>query len=100
MLVGLISDTHDNLPMVEKAVKRLNPEHVEKIRRSSTGRRHTDASRFKMSSIHKGVPKSEEHKRSLSMALSGKKTAPCSDETKAKISAANKASWARRRFRA
>jgi putative phosphoesterase len=29
MLIGLISDTHDNLPMVEKAVKRLNEEKVE-----------------------------------------------------------------------
>jgi len=28
MLVGLISDTHDNLPMVDKAVKRLNEEKV------------------------------------------------------------------------
>jgi hypothetical protein len=28
MLVGLISDTHDRLPMVEKAVKRLNEENV------------------------------------------------------------------------
>ncbi|MFB3889840.1 MAG: metallophosphoesterase [Candidatus Bathyarchaeia archaeon] len=28
MLIGLISDTHDNLPMVEKAVKRLNQEKV------------------------------------------------------------------------
>jgi hypothetical protein len=28
MLVGLISDTHDNLPMVEKAIKRLNEEKV------------------------------------------------------------------------
>ena len=28
MLVGLISDTHDNLPLVEKAVKRLNEEKV------------------------------------------------------------------------
>jgi putative phosphoesterase len=28
MLIGLISDTHDNLPMVEKAVKRLNEEKV------------------------------------------------------------------------
>jgi putative phosphoesterase len=31
MLVGLISDTHDNLPMVEKAVKRLNEEKVELV---------------------------------------------------------------------
>ena len=29
MIVGLISDTHDNLPLVEKAVKRLNEEKVE-----------------------------------------------------------------------
>ena len=28
MLIGLISDTHDNLPMVEKAVKKLNEENV------------------------------------------------------------------------
>jgi putative phosphoesterase len=28
MLIGLISDTHDHLPMVEKAVKRLNEEKV------------------------------------------------------------------------
>ena len=31
MLIGLISDTHDNLPMVEKAVKRLNDEKVELV---------------------------------------------------------------------
>jgi hypothetical protein len=31
MLVGLISDTHDNLPMVEKAVKKLNEEKVELV---------------------------------------------------------------------
>lgn len=31
MLIGLISDTHDNLPMVEKAVKRLNKEKVELV---------------------------------------------------------------------
>jgi putative phosphoesterase len=28
MLIGLISDTHDNLPMIEKAVKKLNEEKV------------------------------------------------------------------------
>ena len=28
LLVGLISDTHDNLPMVDMAVKRLNEENV------------------------------------------------------------------------
>ncbi|MEM3627515.1 MAG: metallophosphoesterase [Candidatus Bathyarchaeia archaeon] len=28
MLIGLISDTHDYLPMVDKAVKRLNEENV------------------------------------------------------------------------
>jgi putative phosphoesterase len=31
MLVGLISDTHDNLPIVEKAVKKLNEEKVELV---------------------------------------------------------------------
>jgi putative phosphoesterase len=28
MLIGIISDTHDNLPMIEKAVKKLNRENV------------------------------------------------------------------------
>ena len=28
MLIGAISDTHDNLPMVEKAIRRLNDEKV------------------------------------------------------------------------
>ena len=28
MLIGLIADTHDNLPMVDKAVRRLNEENV------------------------------------------------------------------------
>ncbi len=28
MLIGIIADTHDNLPMIEKAVKRLNKEKV------------------------------------------------------------------------
>ncbi len=31
MLIGIISDTHDNLPLVEKAVKRLNAENVELV---------------------------------------------------------------------
>jgi hypothetical protein len=29
MLIGLISDTHDNLPLVDKAVRKLNEENVE-----------------------------------------------------------------------
>jgi len=28
MLIGVISDTHDNLPMIEKAIKKLNEEKV------------------------------------------------------------------------
>jgi len=28
MLIGVISDTHDNMPMIEKAVKKLNEENV------------------------------------------------------------------------
>jgi putative phosphoesterase len=31
MLIGLISDTHDNLPMVEQAVNRLNEEKAELV---------------------------------------------------------------------
>ncbi len=31
MIVGLISDTHDRLPMLKKAVKRLNQEAVELV---------------------------------------------------------------------
>jgi len=31
MLIGLIADTHDHLPMVENAIKRLNGENVELV---------------------------------------------------------------------
>jgi len=31
MLIGLIADTHDNLPMVDKAVRKLNEENVELV---------------------------------------------------------------------
>ncbi|MEM3788662.1 MAG: metallophosphoesterase [Candidatus Bathyarchaeia archaeon] len=31
MLIGLMADTHDNLPMVEKAIKKLNEEKVELV---------------------------------------------------------------------
>jgi len=31
MLIGVISDTHDNLPLVEKAVRRLNDEKVDLV---------------------------------------------------------------------
>jgi uncharacterized protein len=31
LLVGIISDTHDNLPLIEKAIKKLNSEKVELI---------------------------------------------------------------------
>jgi len=31
MRIGLISDTHDNLTLVEKAVKQLNQENVELV---------------------------------------------------------------------
>lgn len=31
MLIGVISDTHDNLPMIEKAVKKLNEENVQLV---------------------------------------------------------------------
>jgi putative phosphoesterase len=31
MLIGLISDTHDNLPMVDRAVRKLNEENVELV---------------------------------------------------------------------
>jgi len=31
LLIGLIADTHDNLPLVDKAVKRLNEKNVELV---------------------------------------------------------------------
>ncbi len=31
MLIGIISDTHDNLPMIEKAIARLNEENVDLV---------------------------------------------------------------------
>ena len=31
MLIGVISDTHDNMPMIEKAIKKLNEEKVDLV---------------------------------------------------------------------
>ena len=31
MLIGILSDTHDNLPMIEKAIARLNEENVDLV---------------------------------------------------------------------
>lgn len=31
MLIGLIADTHDNLPLVDKAIKKLNEKNVELV---------------------------------------------------------------------
>jgi hypothetical protein len=31
MLIGLIADTHDNLPQIDKAIRRLNEENVELV---------------------------------------------------------------------
>ncbi len=31
MLIGIISDTHDNLPLIEKAINRLNKENAELV---------------------------------------------------------------------
>jgi uncharacterized protein len=31
MIIGIISDTHDNLPAIDKAIKRLNKENVELV---------------------------------------------------------------------
>ena len=31
MLIGIMSDTHDNLPMIEKAIARLNEENVDLV---------------------------------------------------------------------
>jgi predicted phosphodiesterase len=36
MLIGLMSDTHDNLPQVDKAVRRLNEENVELVLHAGT----------------------------------------------------------------
>jgi hypothetical protein len=44
----------------------------------------------KVSSATKGIPKSESHKKALSVARRGKKTGPCTDSRKLAISAALK----------
>lgn len=75
----------------------LSPEHIEKIRLAGMGRRHSAESCLKMRVSMKGIPKSAEHKANLSAALSGKARTPTRADTKAKISAANKAAWARRK---
>lgn len=74
-----------------------SPEHIEKIRLAGMGRKHSDESRLKMRESMRGIAKSTDHKAKLSAALSGKVRTPAREETKTKISVANKAAWARRK---
>jgi group I intron endonuclease len=60
-------------------------EHIEKIRASSTGRKHRQETLEKMSKSSKGRPKTQEHKDKLSKAKMGRSLGPFSDDHKKKI---------------
>ena len=52
----------------------------EESRQKRRNRRHSNATKIKQSLAHKGVPKSEEHKKNLSIALTGKTHTPAQIE--------------------
>ena len=62
----------------------------EAIGYAQRGKPKSDETRRRMSEAWKGKPKSESTKRLLSKILTGRKTRPCSHETKEKISEANR----------
>ena len=57
---------------------------------SFKGRTFSEESRKKMSESHKGIPLSEEHRKSMRGRPAWNKGMPCSEETKRKISETNK----------
>lgn len=80
--------------------RKLTDEHKLKITISGLGRKHSEESRLRMSRKLSGKTKSQVHREALSAALRGRTTTPCSDDTKLKISIANKAAWAKRKITA
>lgn len=67
-----------------------SPETIEIIRLSSTGRRHTEEAKKKISDAHLGSVRPPEYRAKISAALTGRKTGPRHPEICAKISAAQK----------
>jgi len=51
---------------------------------------HSDLTKAKLSKVHKGKPKSAEHRAKISAFQTGKKRGPCSEERKRKIGNANR----------
>lgn len=73
---------------MRRGKKRRSPS-PESIRARSmllTGRRHSEETRKKMSESHKGLPRSEEHRRNLSISLKGRIV---TEETRQRIREAN-----------
>ena len=88
-------------------LKKPNDEAREKMRQAKLGRTHSEETKRKMSEAHTGrkkQPFSEEHKQKISDSLKGntrrknsKNTYKTSEETKQKLSEAAKRSWKKRK---
>jgi hypothetical protein len=77
----------------------LNPLIAEKVASQKRGSRHSLASRKKMSVSQIGKVHSNETKAKISAAQKGKAGKPISDEVRQKMSDAHKAKWANPEFR-
>lgn len=72
-----LKDIHKNrLPELEKI-------RIEKIRKASTGRKHTDEAKLKIGKAHKGSTHTKETK--AQMSVSAKNKPPVTEETRAKL---------------
>ena len=108
-----MSESHKGIPLSEEHRKKLSESlkgrpspmkgrcHTEESRKKISesnsgeksrfyGKHHSEEIRKKMSESHKGISLSEEHRKSMRGRPAWNKGIPCSEETKRKISEANK----------
>jgi hypothetical protein len=86
------SETMKGRPANNKGMP-LSKKSREKIKIASTGRKHSEETKKKLSVSKTGKKLSEEHKKKSATALKKARKIPRSEEARANMSAAQKASW-------
>lgn len=84
------SRNYQNRYVNSRLYESIKKEFAEISRERNTGKKHSEETRKKMSLAGLGKPKSETHAKNISLALTGKKRKPMSEETKEKLSEINK----------